>query len=497
MIDCEEPPNKIQKITDHFPSKRISEIRQRLASRLFTSAFIRNGVSFRFMEDEEFKEGLKTLHPGYEPPSATTMRTTILHELSIDCYKSTQARLQAGGPWATMIDGWTDVSGNSIVTLLAVNRFEKCFIDILDMTEKRHTAETLETELVRTIEKHMDESTISAFVTDNPSVNRRLRESLTTRFPNVLPVGCALHEFNSIIRSVLQHEDVVSVVRTNNSIIAFFKRAHYWAEVLQRLAKEAGISHGLSPYVDTRWVSIGKSCLSVQENEPLMQKCIQISSTLESQFKLSNANIELLNDRHHFANNQDLLQVLKPIVDSISRLEQDSSTLGDVLAEFGILHWTISRINDNSKRVLTTCKKLALEQLCRRVKNYDSQWYWLAFFLTPAYKKVAVSKRYTTKNMIRFACALVKRWEGGISRPNIDIICDEVGKYFRGAETYGRNFNGKSAYEYWSHMPESVLKRVALRLLAIPPHTADVERLFSSMGLMKTKLRNRYELFPF
>jgi len=74
-------------------------------------------------------------------------------------------------------------------------------------------------------------------------------------------------------------------------------------------------------------------------------------------------------------------------------------------------------------------------------------------------------------------------------------ICEEFSEYLTfmmASESAYVRKTSRGAKEYWSHQekfPE--LKVIVLRILSIPVHAASVERLFSLLGLVKTKYRNR------
>lgn len=71
--------------------------------------------------------------------------------------------------------------------------------------------------------------------------------------------------------------------------------------------------------------------------------------------------------------------------------------------------------------------------------------------------------------------------------------CKKVGeaaiKYSKGLDEFmSKEINPET---FWKSMPESGLKKIALRVLAMLPHSASVERLFSRLTYIKNKWQNR------
>jgi hypothetical protein len=77
------------------------------------------------------------------------------------------------------LDGWTDNSGNSIYALMALKGAKKkYFINVLDLSSKRHTAENIFSAIKHSLkQKQLDFDQICAIVTDSPSTMIKLRVS--------------------------------------------------------------------------------------------------------------------------------------------------------------------------------------------------------------------------------------------------------------------------------------------------------------------------------
>src|SRR4051812_26453769 len=66
-------------INEHFQSSSIEEQRNKLINKSLVKFFTCCGVSFSIVEHPFFVDFAKTLCPGYNPPSRTTLSTTLLN----------------------------------------------------------------------------------------------------------------------------------------------------------------------------------------------------------------------------------------------------------------------------------------------------------------------------------------------------------------------------------------------------------------------------------
>ncbi|KNZ45106.1 hypothetical protein VP01_849g5 [Puccinia sorghi] len=142
--------------------------------------------------------------------------------------------------------------------------------------------------------------------------------------------------------------------------------------------------------------------------------------------------IKVIEDRDHFTANQILISLLKPVVDTIAKLEQSETTLADIWKELLNTYNNICDINVYSR--FKPFKQHCLDALHAQTKVFHEEIYMIGFFLHPAY----------------------------LDKP----------------------------LNYWLMVPITP-ESEPLKKLAIGPHAAGVEGLFSMMNAMKSKARNR------
>ncbi|CAG8780436.1 13536_t:CDS:2, partial [Gigaspora rosea] len=173
-------------------------------------------------------------------------------------------------------------------------------------------------------------------ITDSPSVMVKLRKNVSEKYLHIIGIRCCLHVFNLIAKGISSYHKHKNTVKKNLILVNFFTSLHFWNTKLKQWALENNIKNGLQTFCETRWYSLSKVCLSVQNFEA-----------------------EIIFSRHHFLKNEELTKILRYVVDAIARLE---------------LHKFI----DHAKDIINF-----------RAKEFDEPIYYLAFFLNPRFRNIA------------------------------------------------------------------------------------------------------------
>ncbi|CAG8661079.1 16171_t:CDS:2 [Cetraspora pellucida] len=241
------------------------------------------------------------------------------------------------------LDGWTDNSGNSIYCFMALKECQETVLDILDLSAYRYKGDFLK---------------------------NKVKEVLTL---NGIQISSA------IACDIVGFFSIVSVCKKNQKLVNFFNASHIWHREMQNWQKQQGL-YGVSAY------------------EKGFRHCLLLSKTERPKYpEIENATVKnIIRDRYHFANNEALTKVIKPIVDAIGRLESSDSSLADVFKELIYIYQHISQL----EIPINGLKDHALATINKRAKEFDSDIYFVAFFLFPAYKKIATLKKMSGENII-------------------------------------------------------------------------------------------------
>jgi hypothetical protein len=128
-----------------------------------------------------------------------------------------------------------------------------------------------------------------------------------------------------------------------------------------------------------------------------------------------------------------------------------------------------------------------------KTSTIDDPVYILAFFLNPGYRRVAVSKEIQLKDIKKGIVWIALKW--GYSSEQCNRLITQVRDYYENKPPFDQQRYGSDQVEYWTALEQSdktdILRSIALQLFCIVIQSRGCESLFSMMGYVKTKFRNR------
>jgi len=255
----------------HFPMS-VSGGRKKALDEKLLEAMIVGNVQFNFVECPQFREYAALL--GHQLPSRRTISGSLLQDMFVRHYNDMLNKLSTVSDLTILLDGWTDVSGNSIYAYIGQTREEVFVLDICTLKE-RPSADQIKSQLFEVLTR-LDISTksILAITTDTPQVMEKLRRVISNEYPNILGIKCALHILNLAIQRALKHDAMLDVFKKNQTIVNFFRSSHYWLGRLRDWMGENGIRKGLKTYTATRWYSAIQVAMSVEGVEEGLMVCL-------------------------------------------------------------------------------------------------------------------------------------------------------------------------------------------------------------------------------
>ncbi|KAL5732222.1 hypothetical protein ACHQM5_004869 [Ranunculus cassubicifolius] len=479
--------SKKQAIRAVVPKLRTDEIHS-----LLLKAIIYGGISFTIGDNIFFKQFVHALSSSYSLPSSETLKGNLLAEFYSNHLQKKFAILPSYMDFTIVFDGWIDNSGNSIYAFILQKEDSEHVLDIFDLSEVRYTMLELKQNLLNDlIQNRAVVDNVLAFVTNMPAPMVRLRNEIKVGHPNVISVNCCLHAFNMLAKDVLGFVEAVKVVQLNQMLVNYFTSSQFWRKELKNWQAERNLPD-LSNYCDTRWYSVSLVCVGVEAYEHGFRHCVELSK--KPGYAQVNPDIAaIIMDHHHFAKNASLAEALKPIIDVIGKLERRTTTLADVFLSFITIyenaktaHYSIQGLRDH---ILCATRKI--------VKEYEDPIYFIALFLHPACKNLAMSQKMTGEKIVREALEIAKVWR--FTKNEAGSLFKELINYKNGDAPFSdlNERSGRSARDFWDKFcgASPMLRRFAKKLFAILPHSGSCERLFSTLGLINTKTSsNRLEL---
>lgn len=483
----------IQQSIHNFVSRPLSSRKISELDDMLLQAIIYGGIPFSIGDNIYFQHFVQALCSAYHVPSSEMLRGRILTEMFTRHLLKKLEYLPSFSDFTICFDGWTDVSGNSIYAFMVLKEEREDVLDILDLSAVRHTALELQDQLLSDL--LLNGAVVGnalACVTDSPTTMVKLRRDLRTLHPNVISIRCVLHGFNSLAKDVAGFPVNVKVCKLNTKLVNYFTSSHFWKNELKKWQVEKNIPHFLSTFCETRWYSLSRVCLGVAAYEEGFRHCLELSKKPEYPDITNSVVCTTILKRHHFADNACLVEALKPIVDVIGNLEKRTTTLADVL-------WSFITLHHNAKASQYDIEGLGdhvLSSIGTRVKEFADPIYFVALFLHPGGKKMAMSRKMNGESIIKSAMEIAKDWH--FEKRDVMLLYKELINYKNGDSPYDHlNLTShRSARTFWEKFSGSnaVLRRFAMKVFAIVPHSAPCERLFSTLGVIKTKPRNRLKV---
>ncbi|KAI7964172.1 hypothetical protein MJO29_004599, partial [Puccinia striiformis f. sp. tritici] len=289
--------------------------------KLLVKSLISSNLPFSFFENPYFQEyQLELAQSVYKIPCRVQVIEKILPVVHAQHKLLMLNQIKEQKQLTLSLDGWTDNSGSSIYTLMALKGAkQKYFINILDLNHKQHTAENIFLALKGSLaSKQIGLDQVCAVVTDSPLVMLKLCRLLNNQSPHILKVHCTLHVFNLIAKRVVNHPTMEAVVKKNKKLVNYFTNSSFWREHLTTWQKENDVKHGLQTLCTTRWYSMAKACLEVQSHKIGFKKCLKL---------LQNKQVDTP------SMTDAVVKLLKPVVDAIGHLECADTTLADIWKE--------------------------------------------------------------------------------------------------------------------------------------------------------------------
>ncbi|KAJ6470538.1 ribonuclease H-like domain-containing protein, partial [Mycena sanguinolenta] len=303
---------------------------------------------------------------------------------------------------------------------------------------------------------------------------RRLFQS---KFFWVIILACFLHSLNTLVGEI------------------FFNGSHYWGGQLKSEATRLKITRGLKTKCDSRWYALVLLCVSVAAHQqPLSIICLRPDAQKKTN-GLSAVATDVISTVLHDATFWPLLRqltrVTKPIVDAIGNCESRQATLADCMLQLIRCARTMSTmvLEENEDEGFLTHAK---ETFDRRFKLIATPIHWLALFLHPLCRKLAVSETvhgHSLDYMIEEALKVARQWRWEESKAR-QLVKDLKAYYHCRSPFAGGQ---KNAREWWEAVPKehgAPLRNMAIVLASIVPHAAEVERLFSELGGIQTPRRS-------
>jgi hypothetical protein len=205
----------------------------------------------------------------------------------------------------------------------------------------------------------------------------------------------------------------------------------------------------------------------------------------------------ILRNLSFFREVSDLERILKPIADSISRLERRDTTLADCLVEFLRICDDVQRAAERGLGRAIDTEADFVEHIVRvlnfRFSEYHNSLYLVGLYLHPGYKQLSVSKNKSWNDVLD-AVFRIARDNFDYDDDEFRLLAQQLRWYHQDRPPFTSKRYNADPVAYWKDLSNEnacKVKEFALKLFEVVPSAVETERLFSNLSDTKWKKRNK------
>ena len=336
----------------------------------------------------------------------------------------------------------------------------------IDTQDEKHTGDNLEA-IAETAIKQVEEELgckVKSFVTDNAANMKKCKSQLEDSHP-VITYPCSAHVADRLAKDV----DTSDVKSHIVQIAKYFKRHH----LPNAWYKQEG-GKALSLPIDIRWNSVNDCMQAYVDNWATLVKVVE-SHPEEIDSEICEKILDITLKRQAM----DYLSKMKPIAVALDRLQADKCHLADAVVIWKEL---AGRFDDMS---LSDCMKLD-----SRMKIALTPAHFLAYLLDPRYYG---SPHLSSEEIEKAMNYLAEHHSSALPAViNYRAMSSPFGSYMFKPEVL-RVTDPLAWWQSQASMLDKHILSLVEQLFTARASTAGIERIFSTFGLVHSKIRNRLQ----
>lgn len=412
------------------------------------------------------------LRPGYDPPN----RHKIANELLNNVYDSLSKliKLELEGKTVCMaLDGWSNIHNESIICVCVTDMSDiknaVYLLDTIDTKDNSHTWDYLVQLAENTIK--LCESfgcTVGSVVTDNASNMSKMRTNLAMseglNNKHIITYGCSAHLLNLFAHDI----EAVGVKSHIKSIFKYFRNTHFFAA---KYKLEGGKSLILPQ--DVRWNTLSDTIQCYLDNWHILYKVCD-----ENRTACNTTIYSKVKDTDMKTTAKEYLVKLKKISITLDKVQADGCTLSEATH----LWLELKRFFE-----LEVCNDSMIEKVQKRFDMAVTEYHLLAYILDPKYRGINMNS-----DQMDFTLDFINLYHQEIMP---EIITYQAEAYpFRDYLFKEQTVSQVQTLTWWLSLKKNIsseMLSLVTKLFTASASSAGVERIFSSYGLVHSKLRNR------
>ncbi|KZV99187.1 hypothetical protein EXIGLDRAFT_831738 [Exidia glandulosa HHB12029] len=489
--------------------------------------FIANDWSWNGVENPTTEMFFEKWVPGSQLPPRQRLSGSILESEAAKVRENIKTNVS--GRFATgQCDGWKNVAKSALIaTMITVNFVTYC-LHLHDLTAVAKTAECLLGLVLGDI-AHASSvylTTIVAWCSDAGGDSRGMRRLLHAKMPHIICLDCWAHQINLVVGDYLKAQFYwVTVLDEAQDVIKWFNNHSRALSLLRRRQKEAhdaAVSQGqktrgvlaLFLPIVTRWIAhyasaarlldVGRILRAMAVNEEDEAALIAAAGGKPDAEDKAREIIAIIERKSFWTDLAKVKFELEPLAIAQNVTQGANTRLDHVLVTLGNLFAIYSR--DAYSEPVRTAIKASLE---KRWAKADQDAFIAAVFLNPLIRDALFNSTNISAPQLY---GILKRLYKRVFRtdPSTDMytafndyrmnrgqLSDEAMLVEELRDSAAKEGKGFPILEFWSGAEGKIengttqLARLAALVLSIVANSAETERLWSRMGIIHTKLRNR------
>lgn len=460
----------------NYGVKTTKEDKEKIDEKVATMVYATNSP-FKIVEHASFRDMVNVMRPGYKLPSRREIGGSLLDKVyDKECEKSV---VDLEGKTVCMsLDGWTNVSNEpvicaSVTVHTSENTSSVYLVDTIDTSGHPHTSDYLKGIATRSIEtaEHKYKCKVGSFVTDNAANVAKMRsELLKDDEYNLISYGCSAHILNLLAKDL----EIGNIKEHIVKIVKYFRNNHTTSAAY----KAAGGSTLIVPQ-DVRWNTLSDCLEGYLNNWPIL---VSVCDG-EKRNQLDPVIIRKVMDTYIKRSAEDMLKILKLIAIALDKVQRDRCDIGEATEVWKDLQ---NKLAEESVR--SGDSAVIEDHFMKRMKLALTPVHYLANILHPAYKgkKLTMEEENMGMNWINENCP---------SALSLIMIYKAELPPFQPYMFSAHSLNA-GPLAWWLSLGKIVEDKnyfsdLVRKLFTTTASSSGVERIFSSFGLVHSKLRNR------
>lgn len=477
---------------------------------------IAGGLPFRWVEHSECKKMFSMVRQQAKLPSRQHLAGRVLNRVYEEAQESDLKALRDCDGLTVAFDGWNNVRREHLMAVVVITENgDSVILRVEDVSVRRKDGETCEVIMKEVLQDLVEmelRQKVVGIVSDAGSDCKKGRRLIVEAHPELLSVDCLPHQWNLLVADVFKAlPSLRSIAADSVSVINWFNnhsRPLGYLRMEQRNQYNKEIILHLP--CATRWGTHEKASSSLLASAAAIQ--IVVASKYDLLMSCVSANarqkaievLDLVQNRQFWRDLEKFNFIFRPLTALINICQSDDCRLDTALESMAKLSKFLKnppppdspdhvKFDSHIMTTLSAC-------LDKRWKAMDQVIFICSYCLNPLNLNAPHVRKNDEPWNVGTMVTLLRYLHLRLYNVKCERLFPEFTKYYQQRATLFQPDAIKSfctdatnTREWWKVVATEVpnLAKLALHLSAFTPHSAAVERIFSSMGHIHSRRRNK------